>query len=292
MMKKLLIYVIICIMVLGLIIGSNSDTLKKNLIHAAPEVSYAHFSVDDCNDIFKDLTYNEYSSIFDQPDLKFLKSLHDDYGIVVSLYVFYSWDVDQNDFDLSKATDRYQEEFAENSDWLKLGFHAADANAYQEMTPNEIVDYYDATIREIIRITGSADSIDRFVRLDRYTADADSILLMNQAEHGIQGLFIADQTTSTYRMSYALTKEESDQCYRDDWFVDRIGISYTPTDIRVESIDTDEMFYGILNDVHKENPLVIFTHEWAMKEENTKHYMKLLAEFIYEYGIPSAFCVG
>lgn len=52
---------------------------------------YCHLSVDDCNTLLEDLTKNEetYKSIFDQRHLGFLKKLHDDYGIVVSLYFFF-----------------------------------------------------------------------------------------------------------------------------------------------------------------------------------------------------------
>ena len=81
---------------------------------------YAHFSIDDSNSIFEDLTKNNetYRSIFDCEILSFLKKLHDTFGITVSFYLFYSWDTtDTNRFNLSESTGAFKEEFEKNSNW-------------------------------------------------------------------------------------------------------------------------------------------------------------------------------
>lgn len=173
---------------------------------------YLHFSVDDSNSIFEDLTLNaeRYDSIFDQPQLKFIKKLHDKYGIVISFYVYYSWDVENNRFLLSDATDQFKEEFTANANWLRFGFHAKDADAYESISAVEELEYYNRTIRELIRITGSEKCIDSFVRLDRYVANVEMVDYMHSADNGIVGLLGADDDRQSYALSYDKMKESDE----------------------------------------------------------------------------------
>ena len=100
---------------------------------------YIHFSIDDSNDIFADLTAHSdyYDSIFQNQKLRYVKDLHDKYGIVVSFYVFYSWNVEKGMFSLSECTNRFKDEFTENAGWLRFGFHAKDELAYETLTVEE-----------------------------------------------------------------------------------------------------------------------------------------------------------
>lgn len=182
---------------------------------------YLHFSIDDSNSVFEDLNSTQYSSIFEQPKLGFLKKLHDQYGVVVSFYTYYSWDVEKNEFDLSMMTDRYHEEFSKNSDWLRFGFHAKDADAYENCSPEKNLEYYNKTIAELLRITGSVECIDNFVRLDRYQADTETVKLLQSADNGIVGLLAADDPN---RQSYALSVTEMLDMNTNDWFEDESGV--------------------------------------------------------------------
>ena len=80
----------------------------------------AHLSVDDTIWLFKDLNEEEYTSAFEQPILGFFRTLHQKYGIAISFYCF----EEQDWMRLSAVTDRYQQELAESSGWLRFGFHA------------------------------------------------------------------------------------------------------------------------------------------------------------------------
>ncbi|MBQ8287953.1 MAG: hypothetical protein IJX76_04180 [Clostridia bacterium] len=254
-----------------------------------PSVGYLHFSVDDCNTLFRDLTENadRYDSIFDQPTLGFVRELHDQFGIRISFYVYYCPNRETVEFDLSDATDRFSAEFAENADWLRFGYHAPDSEAYQSTDAEEQLEYYRMTVRELIRITGSAECIDNFVRLDRYLADADTVRALSFAEEGITGLFIADRSNPD-RHSYALSQAAQETCYAEDWWVEE-GVCYTPTDVRLEDIADDDAFYRLLKDMEEQPRLIVFTHEWAMEQESVKRYMRWFAEYAHTYGIPSAF---
>lgn len=109
-----------------------SDCLKKQ----------AYFFIDDVIWPFRDITRERPVSIFDQTLLKMLKEAHDKYGLKVVLYAFYRTDYfyGNDEFTLAEMTDAYKKEWEENSDWLKIGFHAK-----QEFPdyPHVNVDYED-----------------------------------------------------------------------------------------------------------------------------------------------------
>lgn len=258
-------------------------------ISQEPSIGYLHFSVDDCHALFRDLTENadRYDSIFEQPTLRFAKELHDEFGIKISFYVFYSPSLAENSFDLSRVTDAYRQEFTANAHWLRFGYHAPDAQAYQDTDAALQAQYYQLTVKELLRITGSAECIDNFVRLDRYLADAETRKILAEEAQGITGLLIADRSTPE-RDSYALSQAAKATCYEKDWYTED-GIAYTPTDIRLEDITDDDAFYRLLKAMETEPRLVVFTHEWALEQESVRQYMRWLAEYAKQCGIPFVF---
>lgn len=241
--------------------------------------SYVHFSIDDTIDLFHDLTVNEstYDSIFDQPDLAFFKKLHDEYGIVVTFYCFYSWDTKSGMFNLSEATDTFASDFTANSDWLRFGFHAWDAPSYESLTPETEVQWYTQTLKELLRITGSENCIDHFLRLDRYTADEVTVQSLHMLPDGVTGLLCPDPGSSS--PSYALTAEEAEKLYQDDWYTDEGGISYTPTDLRFEAIPSVLNFYQQLDKIAGQNQLVVFTHAWFLQDPEIQRYISWFAKY-------------
>lgn len=94
-----------------------------NSLFAAQKI---HFSVDDVITSFENLTKNEskYKSAFDEPFLKYVKLLHDEFGVKTSLYCFY----EKDGFSLADCTDKFAADFSSSSDWLKFGFHALNSN--------------------------------------------------------------------------------------------------------------------------------------------------------------------
>lgn len=258
---------------------------SENVVLDTNNTKYFHISIDDSNSIFEDLTNNAdlYNSIFDQPTLSYVKELHDKYGVKISFYVFYSWAVSKDGFTLSKATDRYQSEFSNNADWLKFGFHAKDASAYEAINDKEEYVYYTKTIRELRRIVGD-NSIDYFVRLDRYVADKNVVKVLH--DNGIVGLLIADDQS---RSSYSLSQDETEKCYDDDWYEDDLGMKYTPTDIRVESIENDDQFYASLDFINKQKRIEIFTHEWKLEDMSVKKYLSWYSYIANKSGLDFSF---
>ena len=79
-------------------------------------------SIDDNVWFLRDIHQHEdvYKSIFDNPYLAFLRSLHVAYGTKVHLNLFYETD----GFNLSQLSDKYAAEWKAQASWLRLSFHA------------------------------------------------------------------------------------------------------------------------------------------------------------------------
>ncbi|MBR6524067.1 MAG: hypothetical protein IKT39_05630 [Clostridia bacterium] len=84
------------------------------------------FFIDDVIWLFRDLTRQRPSKLFDNPFLKILKNAHERYDLKVQLNLFYSTDYyyGMDEFTLADMTDCYKAEFEAASDWLKLSFHS------------------------------------------------------------------------------------------------------------------------------------------------------------------------
>lgn len=86
----------------------------------------AYFYIDDVIWLFRDLARKQPKSLFDNEFMKGLKSAHDKYGLKVQLNIFsrtdFYYGVDE--FNLCEMPDIYKQEWTQNSDWIKFGFHS------------------------------------------------------------------------------------------------------------------------------------------------------------------------
>jgi hypothetical protein len=112
------------------------------------------FSVDDNSFFFRDIARKKYASLFDCFYLKGLRDLHAKYGARFVLNSYYTTD---DGFDLTQFPDRYQGEWRDNADWLKLAFHAR-ANLpdrpYQFAAPSQLIADLDQVAEQILRFAG------------------------------------------------------------------------------------------------------------------------------------------
>lgn len=224
-----------------------------------------HLSFDDVIDIFIDLTENEkkYDSIFENEDLGWMKKLHDRYGALISCYVFYQWD----GFSLDQCTAKFRNEFEENSDWLRFGFHAWEpGTVYGKQDASELVGDYSQTVKCLKKIVGGG--ITHVIRLHYYAGSREEIMgLMAHDTEPITGLLSADDM----RPSYYLSEEDSRYIYCHDEFADpETGMRFISTDIRVEFVkQMDHKCKEFAADSwnNQLEDLVVFTHEWALDDD-------------------------
>lgn len=237
-----------------------------------------NISVDDVSNVFIDLTLHqyEYNSIFENAYLNYYKSLHEKFGVVFSLYVFYKDGL----FDLSQCTEKYKKEFIENSDWLKFGFHAWDSKTiYDDGSDRDLVNDYMVTTTELERIVGH-ESIDNVLRLASFQGKKQDIEKLSKLKsERIIGLLTADDM----RNSYSLSDEDNTFIYSHDLLYQE-DVYYISTDLRVEFI---EDLPGKIQEletntwINQLNIFTVFTHEWKL-DEAVKEKIEKLCQYANE----------
>ena len=113
--------------------------------------------IDDHSFVFTELTRQRPEHAFDHFYLAGLKKIHDESGLKVILNTFYRNDHDPRGFLLKEMPDIWRSEFQDNSDWLKLSFHAYSEfpdRPYVETSAEEFGRDYDLVKNEIIRFAG------------------------------------------------------------------------------------------------------------------------------------------
>lgn len=219
-----------------------------------------HLSLDDTIKIFNDLTVhqNEYNSIFENATLQFLKECKEEYDAKFSLYCFYNYD----GVSLEKCTDKFKEEFEKNSDWLRFGFHAYDADVnYATLSIAEARQQYQKVMEQLTRIVGRK-SIVRVVRLNRFLGNEENIQAFSKQDYGIVGLLGAD---SDDRPNYYLSNQQNEELMTKKYYYDwKNQLFFYNTDIRIENMKN-----GVedLEAYKEQKQIVVFTHEWLLNKE-------------------------
>lgn len=219
---------------------------------------FAHISFDDVRYCMEDITTNAatYTSIFDNPFFSMLKTLHETYGTVVSLYLFTT--------QIATFTDKFKSEFAENSDWLKFGLHLNGyAGNYATTTASNALADYNGFTAGIIRITGTPECIDKCPRLSNFAGNLESCLAMRDANAGIVGLLSAYDT----RQSYYLSVNDSNYVYKHGRLYD--AVNYLT-------------FFRSLTAMEASNPNITLPALLTLSGSNSSEYLVMM---MHEYAV-------
>ena len=225
-----------------------------------------NFSIDDCIEIFRDITINNYNSLFESDYFSFFKELHDKYNAKISLYSF----VEYKGFNIKNTIDKFKKEFINNCNWLKIGFHGFNENSRYNDKENIKKDYK-LFIKYVKRFAGNLNIIDNFVRLHYFSGNLENILKIKK--FGIKGLFTADDD----RDNYYLKKNENIFLNKHNIYKDiKNEIFFIKTNLRIEKI---ENINETLKTIDINNNIIMFTHEQYLNNKNIRD--KIID--IYEY---------
>ena len=208
-----------------------------------------HFSIDDVIGCFRYLKENQskIGSIFYLRLFSFARFLHDTYGIKVNLYCMYT----DGKFMLSEMPNKWRQEFRENSDWLKLGFHSFDGSSnYSAISKENFSLEYDYVLKELIRITGSENSIAKIIRLHLFAGNKSALSILSGK--GIHGLLCADDDRGSYYLSQEI---ENSMKKTGTYYDSETELTFYPTHIRIEN------FTELSEDEQNLGKISIFTHE-------------------------------
>jgi len=116
------------------------------------------FSLDDNIWFLQNIAKNQhiYKSIFEDPYLTLLKTMHDRYGTKFHVNIYYECP-EFGGFNLTQMPDKYKAEWKANSDWMRLSFHA-NANLpdrpYIRGTYEQVKFEHDRVAEQILRFAG------------------------------------------------------------------------------------------------------------------------------------------
>lgn len=229
-----------------------------------------HFSIDDVNQSLEDLTKNEfkYDNLFDDGYWSYLKKLHEKTGAIITLYCIYKTDT----FCLNDCTTKFQNDFRNNSDWLKFGYHCYDNN--NTFSGNSYNNYLDA----IVRITGGYSCISNCLRLDRFSGSLDEIKNTRNAVIPIKQLLTADDKK---RDSYYLDSENLNKLHAAEK-LEKDGIQFFETDFRFDDLDN---YKKLSKESFNEMEVIVFTHEWLIRTKPRKNIPIYIYSKIKEWRI-------
>lgn len=210
-----------------------------------------HLSFDDCYMCLRDISVDstKHISIFDNSFLGELRSMHESTGAKFTLYIYEQAD----GFNIKNVPAKFISELRENSEWLKIGYHAKNPT----LTKDSIAEY--SVFSESFTAVDSAlisKSIGggktTTLRLHFYFATPKETVFLK--DKGITRLLSADDD----RISYSLSEYENN-ILKEKEEITKNGITYVTTDLRVER---DNLFAGLWKN-RNDTEFVIFTHEWA-----------------------------
>ena len=210
-----------------------------------------HLSIDDV-EVFSDLirNQNEYDSLFQHPFMAFLRDLHREHGLRITLYTYeYFSDRDTRIEDMPL---KYKNDFRNASDWLRIGFHSIRPLFDSLVTVSEFEQSY-SNVNSAIAQFADSSMITSTLRLHYYFA-SDSLL---NAITGVRTLLCADENN---RLSYNLTLSDAKTVASGESMV-KNDISYRRTDFRT---DDNFLIPGLLKSLGSNDTLVIFAHEWKL----------------------------
>lgn len=271
-MKKWIIRIILVLLTFVFFVYVFHPGIKKS---TEKKVLYAHLSFDDVISCFEDLSKDSslYNSIFDHPFFSKLMSYHEKYECKFTLYAYKYKD----NYDISQMPLKFKNDFIENSDWLKIGFHSS---TVQKHTP----EYSDFTkfkhdfesFNLSLNTFASSKSIASILRLDYFYASPLEVFYLK--DKGVTVLLSSDDD----RRSYLLPLFRNEQLLRNN-SISYEGIKYLRTNIRLENISYP--FLEILKNRNKDT-LVIFTHEWRMNRINyykLERTIRILSDCKYKF---------
>lgn len=263
--NRIKIVILVLLLLLGIALGTYifyalqaEKTPKEPLNRVRTIPKYTHFSIDDATQIFQDISFHGYESIFENEVLGKLKDFHEEYGLKATLYVFAKLDT----YDLADFPDTYKKEFEDNADWLKIGFHSiTEASPEEEgMTTEEFAEGFQEVNREILAFAGEK-SLAHVLRLHYWYATDEMVNVLK--EQGIEGLLCNDSKDVCYNLSET---ENNNLIWSRDGKIKK-DIYYYVTDIRLEK--TDDIVTALQNKYY-DRVVVLFTHAWCFKDNQEK----------------------
>ncbi|MFS1029810.1 hypothetical protein ACFC89_14230, partial [Enterococcus casseliflavus] len=243
---------------------------------------YMFFSLDDTISILKDLTENatNYTSIFNNSKLSFLKSMHDAYGAVFTLLLF---NEDSDGWNISSTTNKFQLEFSKNSHWLKFGFHSQKAGVnYGNSTGSDFIAAYSLCMTQIRRFANDAN-IDTIPRIENFSASKTAQIALKNQYALFSGLHGADDSRAS---NAGLSGSELSLLQtNDDYYDIENDLYYLRSETRLDgkaSADVTTLLNNQYYDVNNNRIYNMFFHETTLQNLSTQGAVRAAAQWAFD----------
>jgi len=229
-------------------------------MHSVPRY---RFSIDDNSFFLRDIAKNNYASLFDCFYLKNLRRLHSKYGTCFVLNIYYTT---EDGFELPQFPDRYKSQWQDNSDWLKLAFHAY-ANKpdrpYQNASAAKLMADFDKVAGEIVRFA-SEDVYSPPTVIHWGMVQPEALKpLYERGVRVLSGYF--RRQGDAWDVNYLVDDVRSEYLSRHDALMDfGSGIVFSRVDIVCNSTPVDQIIptlEPLTKDPNQAEIMDIFTHE-------------------------------
>lgn len=246
------------------------------------------FTVDDNIRFFKEITENNYCSIFEHPYLGMYKRLHEEFGLKVQLNLFYR----MNAFDLSQMSSVYLSEWTENSDWLKLSFHSDHENVkpYESSEYDEVFQDCKNVNDQIVRFA-SQTALAKTTTIHYCLATADGLrALYDNNVLGLLGLFGNDQRPRT---SYGIELGKAYEI-RNGKIMKCGQISFASIDIVLNCFSKEEILHQ-LEGLKNRSGIRVMIHEqyfyadYKAYQPDFEQKLRTTFSFLIDNGYKSSF---
>lgn len=237
------------------------------LVLEVPEVpvrptgaAFYHFSVDDVFDALIEAS-DARGKLFEQPLFGFLKGLHEEFGALMDLYVFYRKSGAQGTRTLREVSDAMKPAFAD-SPWLRLAPHGLDVDTPPYLqSPARQRETFDAVYREIERFAGDHRT-SRWLRLHCFSESVE--LAEYFRKRGVDALFTTDKDAVAYRLP-----KEAQERLQAEGTVEYEGLRLIRSDLRVEGLVQEgvgpERLGAVLDALlSRKRWVVLLTHEYEL----------------------------
>ena len=221
------------------------------------------FSIDDCSFFLRDIARKKYASLFDCFFLKMLRDLHGKYGAKFTVNIYYTTG---DDFKLPQFPDRYRGQWRDNSDWMKLAFHAyADKpdRPYQDAPAEKLIADLDLVAAEIRRFAGEEAYAPPTVIHWGMTRHAAFKSLAGRGVSALSGYFA--EMNGKWDVNYRWDDVRSEYLSRHDVWKDfESGIVFSRVDIVCNSVPLERIagtLEPLAEDPDTAEIMDLFTHE-------------------------------
>jgi hypothetical protein len=228
------------------------------------------FEIDDNVFFLRDLARKKYKSIFDCFYLKGLRDLNRKYGTKMVLNTYFSDGLeytDEPEFTTQQLSDRYKQEWLDNSDWLRLTFHAY-ANKpdrpYQYASSEKLISDMDKVSSEIRRFAGDETYIPPSIIHWGMVQPSAYKPLADKGVKVLRGYF-SKTASGGYDVNHNLDDIRSEYLSRHDALKDfGSGIVFGKVDMVINNTALDQIepsLESIYEDDNRAEIMDLMTHE-------------------------------